>query len=46
MKIIISPAKKLSDKKLSLQNVSELQFSNEAKYLVKELKNYKINDIK
>ena len=46
MKIIISPAKKLSDKKLSLKDVSELQFSNEAKYLVKELKNYKVNDIK
>ena len=38
MKIIISPAKKLSDKKLPLKGVSELQFSNEAKYLVKELK--------
>jgi hypothetical protein len=46
MKIIISPAKKLSDKKLPLKDVSELQFSNEAKYLVKELKNYKANDIK
>ena len=46
MKIIISPAKKLSDKKLPLKDVSELQFSNEAKYLVKELKNYQINDIK
>jgi cytoplasmic iron level regulating protein YaaA (DUF328/UPF0246 family) len=46
MKIIISPAKKLSDKKLPLKDVSELQFSNEAKYLVKELKNYQVNDIK
>ena len=46
MKIIISPAKKLSNNKLPLRNVSELQFSNEAKYLVKELKNYKANDIK
>ncbi|HIG32510.1 MAG TPA: peroxide stress protein YaaA [Flavobacteriales bacterium] len=46
MKIIISPAKKLSNKKLPLKDVSELQFSNEAKYLVKELKNYKVNDIK
>jgi len=46
MKIIISPAKKLSDKKLPLKNVSELQFSNEARYLVKELKNYQVNDIK
>ena len=46
MKIIISPAKKLSDKKLPLKDVSKLQFSNEAKYLVKELKNYKVNDIK
>jgi len=46
MKIIISPAKKLSDKKLPLKDVSELQFSNEAKYLVKELKNYKVTDIK
>jgi len=46
MKIIISPAKKLSDKKLPLKDVSKLQFSNEAKYLVKELKNYKVTDIK
>ncbi len=46
MKIIISPAKKLSNKKLPLKDVSELQFSNEAKYLVKELNNYKVNDIK
>jgi len=46
MKIIISPAKKLSDKKLLIKDVSELQFSNEAKYLVKELKDYKVNDIK
>jgi len=46
MKIIISPAKKLSGKKLPLKDVSELPFSNEAKYLAKELKNYKINDIK
>ena len=46
MKIIISPAKKLSINKLPLKNVSELQFSNEAKYLVKELQNYTVNDIK
>ena len=46
MKIIISPAKKLSNKKVPLKNVSELQFSNEAKYLIKELKDYKVNDIK
>ena len=46
MKIIISPAKKLSVNKLPLNNVSDLQFSNEAKYLVKELKNYQVNDIK
>jgi cytoplasmic iron level regulating protein YaaA (DUF328/UPF0246 family) len=45
MKIIISPAKKLSDKKLPLKDLSELQFSNEAKYLVKELKTYQVNDI-
>ena len=46
MKIIISPAKKLTAEKISINKASAIQFSNEAKYLVKELKNYKINDIK
>ena len=46
MKIIISPAKKLTNEKISINKASAIQFSNEAKYLVKELKNYKVNDIK
>ena len=46
MKIIISPAKKLTTEKISINKASVIQFSNEAKYLVKELKNYKVNDIK
>jgi len=46
MKIIISPAKKLTTEKISINKASAIQFSNEAKYLVKELKNYKVNDIK
>jgi len=46
MKIIISPAKKLTTEKISVNKTSAIQFSNEAKYLVKELKNYKKNDIK
>ncbi len=46
MKIIISPAKKLSAEKNSYKLSSEIQFLEEAKYLVKELKNYKVADIK
>ena len=46
MKIIISPAKKLTAEKISVNKTSVIQFSNEAKYLVKELKSYKANDIK
>ena len=46
MKIILSPAKKISDKKMPLKNVSKFQFSDEAEYLARELKNYKVNDIK
>ncbi len=46
MKIIISPAKKISNTKISMKNLSKFQFSNEAKYLVRQLRNYKVNDIK
>ena len=46
MKIIISPAKNLTAEKISVNKTSEIQFLNEAKYLVKELKSYKANDIK
>ena len=46
MKIIISPAKKLTTEKMSISNASEIQFSNEAKYLVEQLKTYSVKDIK
>ena len=46
MKIIISPAKKLSTEKVAIKNGSALQFSNEAKYLVNQLKKYKVNEVK
>ena len=46
MKIIISPAKKLNDKKNNLQNTSNIQFLNETKYLIKELQKYSLIEIK
>ncbi len=46
MKIIISPAKKLSDKKVSVGNPSQIQFLDETKYLVAQLRNYTVTDIK
>ena len=46
MKIIISPAKKLTDKKNCISNHSLIQFSKETKYLVDELRNYTVDDIK
>ena len=46
MKIIISPAKKLNDRKINLQNKSDIQFLNETKYLIKELQKYSLIKIK
>jgi len=46
MKIIISPAKKLTTEKISVNKISAIQFLNEAKYLVKELRDYRVDDIK
>ena len=46
MKIIISPAKKLTARKISIINASEIQFSDEAKYLVDQLRDYKVSDIR
>jgi len=46
MKIIISPAKKLTAEKISVSNPSEIQFLNETKYLVGQLRGYQVNGIK
>jgi cytoplasmic iron level regulating protein YaaA (DUF328/UPF0246 family) len=46
MKIIISPAKKLTAEKISISNSSVIQFSDETKYLVDQLRNYSVGDIK
>ena len=46
MKIIISPAKKLTNKIFTAHKNSSIQFLNEATYLVDQLKHYSVNDIK
>ena len=46
MKIIISPAKKLTSKNISQRNGSAIQFQNEASYLVEQLRSCTVNDIK
>ena len=46
MKIIISPAKKLTTENISVNKCSTLQFTSEAKYLVSQLKSYTVNEIK
>ena len=46
MKIIISPAKKLTTEKISADKISSIQFLNETKYLIGQLKGYKVNEIK
>ena len=46
MKIIISPAKKLTTEKISINKSSSIQFSHEAKYLVEQLRDYKVHEIK
>ncbi len=46
MKIIISPAKKLTTEKISTYKTSSIQFLNETKYLIGQLKDYNVNEIK
>tara|TARA_B100001142_G_scaffold274301_1_gene282187 strand:- start:1261 stop:2004 length:744 start_codon:yes stop_codon:yes gene_type:complete len=46
MKIIISPAKKLTTEKKSIHRVSSIQFLKETKYLVDQLKDYNVDEIK
>ena len=46
MKIIISPAKKLTTQHVNADKSSAIQFLNETKYLVKQLRSYTVNDIK
>ena len=46
MKIVISPAKKISDKKLTQSNYSNNKFSSETNYLINKLQNYKLYEIK
>jgi len=46
MKIIISPAKKLTSEKINVNKFSSIQFLNEAKYLVEQLRDYTVDDIK
>ena len=46
MKIIISPAKKLSCKTAILNKDSIIQFQEDAKYLVRQLRSYSVSDIK
>ena len=45
MKIIISPAKKLANDNV-INKGTTIQFLEETKYLVNELKTYSVNDIK
>ena len=46
MKIIISPAKKLTTEKISANKTSAIQFLDESKYLVEQLRDYTVDDIK
>ncbi|MEC7646465.1 MAG: peroxide stress protein YaaA [Bacteroidota bacterium] len=46
MKIIISPAKKLTTEKINVSNPSSIQFLTEAKYLVNQLRDYSVTEIK
>lgn len=46
MKIIISPAKKLTTENFDISNSSDIQFLSESKYLVEQLKCYSVEDIK
>jgi len=45
MKIIISPAKKLTNEKTTALKISKIEFLNETKYLVNELKKYNLDDL-
>tara|TARA_Y100000588_G_C14174014_1_gene890487 strand:+ start:562 stop:1305 length:744 start_codon:yes stop_codon:yes gene_type:complete len=46
MKIIISPAKKLTSERLSVSKASAIHFQNEASYLVQTLRSFSANDLK
>ncbi len=46
MKIIISPAKKLTNHNISISNPSTIHFYEETKYLVDQLRNYTVADFK
>ena len=46
MKIIISPAKKLTNQDISISNPSAIQFLKETKYLVDQLRNYTSDNLK
>ena len=46
MKIIISPAKKLNENNINIKNSSMIRFLDETRYLVSQLKNYNIDEIK
>ena len=46
MKIIISPAKKLTSERLSVSKDSVIHFQNEASYLVETLRSCTVNDFK
>ncbi len=45
MKIIISPAKKLTTTQINISNPSKIWFPNEAKYLVDKLRTYSVKDL-
>lgn len=42
MKIILSPAKKLNTDNITVKNGTQIQFLEEAKYLINELQNYSV----
>ena len=46
MKIFISPAKKLTVKNMTISNATKIQFFNETKYLINQLRNYSIKELK
>ena len=46
MKIIISPAKKLTTEKINVSNTSSIRFLNETKYLVNQIRDYSVLEIK
>lgn len=46
MKVIISPAKKLTNENIKISNPSTIQFVEETKYLVDQLRDYTLADLK